>query len=139
VRSNPFHDDVAIDYPSLSGCVDRVRRTLLAEGERDRREPHKVRLHISGRQAYCGTVLSTRVPVRAMCIACGGRGETWSDPCGACEGAGIAHEQALLRVSVPPRSADGVRLYFRLHPPQASAVRVEVTLSVSDARFQFRG
>ncbi|MDR1990820.1 MAG: hypothetical protein LBQ09_11405 [Acidobacteriaceae bacterium] len=139
MRSNLFHDDVAIDYPSMSACVDRVRRTLLADGERDRRDTHKVQLRISGRQAYCGAVLSTRVPVRATCAVCGGRGEIWSERCGACDGSGAADEQALLRVAVPPRSADGVRLYFRVHPPHAPAVRVEVTLLVTEALFRSRG
>jgi molecular chaperone DnaJ len=139
VRSNPLHDEVAIDYPSIGACIERVRRAFLADGERERIDTHHVLLQISGLQAYRGTVLSTEVPVRATCAVCGGRGETWSDPCSACEGSGIAHERALLRVPVPPRSTNGSRLYFRLHPPHAPSVRVEVTIAVTEALYRSRG
>jgi hypothetical protein len=139
VRSNPLQDEVAIDYPSIGACVERVRRAFLADGGRESRDAHKVLLHISEFQAYRGTVLSTRVPVRATCAGCGGRGETWSEPCAACNGSGTAEEQALLRVPVPPRSPNGARFYFCLHPPHAPAVRVEVTIAVTEALFRSRG
>ena len=138
MKSDPFRDEVAIDFPSMRPCIERAREGLLSSTERERADTCKVAVQISEFQAYRGTVVSATVPVRATCAPCGGRGEVWSDTCRACGGSGSATERALLRVHVPPRVSDGARLHFRLRPPHAPAIRVEVTVVVSEAQYRVR-
>lgn len=111
--------------------MERARDAFLAETDHGRPDTFTVAVQISGAQAHRGTVVSVVVPVRATCGVCGGRGETWAEPCVSCCGAGSSDERPLLRVPVPPGVADGARLSFRLRPPHAPAVRVEVTILVS--------
>jgi len=138
VSSDPFVDEVAIDFPSMGSVVERVRDAFLAQADHRRADALKVDVQISGAQAHRGTVVSVSVPVRATCLDCGGRGETWAEPCVSCSGAGSADERSLLRVAVPPGVVDGARLSFRLRPPHAAAVHVEVTILVSERRVDSR-
>jgi hypothetical protein len=137
VRSDPFLDEVAVDFPSIGAVLDRVRDAFLSEGAAPRADTLKVAVHISGAQAYRGTVASIAVPVRFTCATCGGRGESWADPCLSCCGTGYSDEHSVLRVPVPPGVVDGARLYFRVRPPHGSAIRVEVTVVLNEARLRF--
>jgi DnaJ-class molecular chaperone len=74
--------------------------------------------------------VSLDVPVRVTCPHCGGRGETWTEPCELCRGTGHSMLPHAVRVSVPPRVADGARLRFRVKSPDASSVRVEVRVAI---------
>lgn len=138
MRSDPFLDEVAIDFPSMGSVMERVRDAFLAETDHRRPDTLNVAVQISGAQAHRGTVVSVAVPVRATCHECGGRGETWAEPCASCRGVGSADERSLLRVPVPPGVTDGARLSFRLRPPHAPAVRVEVTILVSERNVDSR-
>lgn len=138
MRFDPFLDEVAIDFPSIDAVVDRVRDAFLSESDASSSaDTLKVAVHISSVQAYRGTIASIAVPVRFTCTACGGRGETWADPCLSCCGTGYADERSVLRVPVPPGVVNGARLYFRLRPPCGSTIRVEVTIVVIEARFRY--
>jgi hypothetical protein len=126
-----FADEIAIDFPSVGRVVERIRAAFL--GERMEGEGHAV-LHaevsLSPREASGGLVISVEVPVRTTCPHCGGRGETWTEPCGLCYGTGESRFYHAVRVPVPAGVADGARLRFRLRSPDASLVRVEVRVAI---------
>ena len=68
--------------------------------------------------------------MRGTCPHCGGRGETWTEPCALCCGTGESLFHHPVRVSVPPRVADGARFRFRVTSPDAAPVRVEVRVAI---------
>jgi DnaJ-class molecular chaperone len=68
--------------------------------------------------------------VRITCHNSGGRGETWTEPCTLCVGTGESVFQQALRVSVPPRVADGARVRFRLKSPDGASMRVELRVAI---------
>jgi DnaJ-class molecular chaperone len=70
------------------------------------------------------------VPVRRTCTICGGRGETWTEPCGDCCGTGERLLSHPIRVSVPAGVANGARLRFRVRRPHAVPLRVEVRVAI---------
>jgi hypothetical protein len=124
-----FADEIAIDFPSVARVVDRMRDAFL--GERAEDEVVKRELLLSSREAWGGLVVPVDVPVRGTCARCGGRGESWTEPCGMCGGSGLALFHHRLRVMVPPGVADGSRFCFRISSSHAGSVRVEVRVAVS--------
>jgi hypothetical protein len=123
-----FADEIAIDFPSVGRVVERIRDAFLGEdvdGDLLRAE-----VLLSQREAQDGLVVSLQVPLRVTCPHCGGRGETWTEPCGLCRGTGQSLVQHPVRVTVPPRVADGARFRFRVTSPEASSVRVEVRVAI---------
>ena len=122
-----FADEIAIDFPSVGNVVDRMRDAFLGE-----RPDGVLRadVSLSQREALAGHVVSLRVPVRITCPNCGGRGETWTEPCALCVGTGESLFHQALRVTVPPRVADGACVRFRLKSPDASSVRVELRVAI---------
>ena len=78
-----FRDEVAIDFPSLDEAVERMRDAFLAPmNESDAQPELSAELRISAREAFDGVTLPLDVPIRKLCVACGGRGEDWPEPCG---------------------------------------------------------
>ena len=126
-----FADEIAIDFPSVGDVVERMRDRFLGE----RADPDVVcaEVSVSRSEALHGLVVPLDVPVRTTCPQCGGRGETWTEPCGACKGTGESMHSHAVRVSVPRGIADGARLRFRLTSPDTSSVRVEVRVAVRPA------
>ena len=123
-----FADEIAIDFPSVGNVVDRMRDAFL--GERVDADVLRTEVSLSQREAFAGHVVSLKVPVRITCPNCGGRGETWTEPCGLCRGTGESVFHQTLRVSVPPRVADGACVRFRLKSPDASSIRVELRVAI---------
>ncbi len=123
-----FADEIAIDFPSVGNVVDRMRDAFL--GEHADADVLRAEVSVSQREAFAGHVVSLTVPVRITCPNCGGRGETWTEPCGLCRGTGESVFHQTLRVSVPPRVADGARVRFRLKSPDASSIRVELRVAI---------
>src|SRR4051794_32382354 len=123
-----FADEIAIDFPSVGNVVDRMRDAFL--GEQADGDVLRADVSLSQREAFAGHVVSLKVPVRITCPNCGGRGETWTDPCTLCLGTGESLFHQALRVSVPPRIADGARVRFRLKSPDAAAIRVELRVAI---------
>lgn len=122
-----FDDEIAIDFPSLHAAVDRMRACFVAassEGDWSRRL--LAELHLSPFEAFNGVTVPLEVPVRRLCVACGGRGEVWPDPCDACEGSGEALGRHPVRLVVPPRVQDGDRFSLSVSAPSAPPTRVEV-------------
>ena len=95
-----FADEIAIDFPSVDTMVARVRDSFL--GEPADAETLTTEVSVSTREATRGVVLPLEVPLRGTCQACGGRGETWTEPCRACCGTGHRLVHHSLRLSVPP-------------------------------------
>jgi hypothetical protein len=123
-----FADEIAIDFPSVGRVVERMRDAFLGdEGEGD---VLRTDVSLSQREAHEGLVMSLNVPVRVTCPHCGGRGETWTEPCHLCRGTGQSSIDHPLRLTFPPRVADGACFRFRLKPPDASVVRVEVRVAI---------
>jgi hypothetical protein len=123
-----FADEIAIDFPSVDHLIERVRDSFL--GEADGADTLTTEVSLSSRDASHGVVLPIEVPVRRTCVLCGGRGETWTEPCDGCRGTGDALVHHAVRLSVPPGVADGARLRFRIRSPHAAPVRVEVRVAV---------
>jgi hypothetical protein len=123
-----FADEIAIDFPSVGNVVDRMRDAFL--GERVDAGVLRTEVSLSQREAFAGHVVSLRVPVRITCPNCGGRGETWTEPCALCRGTGESLFHQTLRVSVPPRVADGACVRIRLKSPDAASVRVELRVAI---------
>jgi hypothetical protein len=123
-----FADEIAIDFPSVGNVVDRMRDAFL--GERSDTDVLRADVSLSQREALAGRVVSLKVPVRITCPNCGGRGETWTEPCALCLGTGASLFHQALRVSVPPRVADGACVRFRLKSPDAASIRVELRVAI---------
>jgi hypothetical protein len=123
-----FADEVAIDFPSIGSVVERVRDTFL--GEQVGAEILTTDVLLSERDAFMGTVVPLEVPLREMCAVCGGRGETWTEPCADCLGTGDSFVQRPVRLSLPAGVVDGARFAFRVRSPRAEPVRVEVRVQI---------
>lgn len=130
-----FADEVAIDFPSVGRMVERVRQAFLGEGAGDHGDSsdgdtHVTDLSLSTRDAWRGAIVPLELPMRGTCARCGGRGETWSDPCVPCCGTGEQLVRHPVRVSVPAGVADGARLRYRVRPPHAPPLRVEIRVVI---------
>jgi DnaJ-class molecular chaperone len=123
-----FADEIAIDFPSVGNVVDRMRTAFL--GEHVETGVLRAEVSLSQREALAGHVVSLKVPVRITCPNCGGRGETWTEPCALCRGTGESLFHQALRVLVPPRVADGACVRFRLKSPDAASIRVELRVAI---------
>jgi hypothetical protein len=123
-----FADEIAIDFPSVGRVMERMREAFL--GEQLDADVLRAEVSLSQREAFDGLVVPLTVPVRVTCPHCGGRGETWTEHCNLCGGTGESLIDHPVRVSVPPRVADGARFRFRVKSPDASLVRVEVRVAI---------
>jgi hypothetical protein len=124
-----FADEIAIDFPSVEPVVERMREAFL--GERAEDAVLKTELRVSRREACDGLVVPLDVPMRGTCRRCGGRGETWTEPCGECSGTGASLLRRSIRISLPPGVSDGACLRLRVSSPGASSVRVEVRIAIT--------
>ena len=125
-----FADEIAIDFPSVGRVVERMRDRFL--GESAVADVLRTEVSLTPLEAWKGLVVPIEVPMRATCVGCGGRGETWTEPCHACRGTGHSVVHHAVRVSVPPGVIDGACLRFRLSSP-ASSIRVEVRVAIRSA------
>jgi DnaJ-class molecular chaperone len=126
--SDCFADEIAIDFPSVGRFLERARDAFL--GGRADVDTLRTEVSLSTRDAFTGTTVPLEVPIRGTCALCGGRGETWMDPCNACCGTGdwLVHQP--VQLSVPPRVADGARLRFRVSLPHAAPLCVEIRVAI---------
>jgi hypothetical protein len=128
VSEDCFADEVAIDFPSVDHVVDRMRDAFL--GERPAGDVLSAELRLSTVEALHGLVVPLDVPMRRTCAMCGGRGETWTEPCDACCGTGESLFHHPVRVTVPAGVVDGARFRFRVVARHAPPVRVELRVAI---------
>jgi len=122
-----FADEIAIDFPSAGRVVERMRDSFLGEPAHDLFETE---LPLSPREAFAGRMMPLVVPIRGACTGCGGRGESWAEPCLRCAGSGEAVFHHTVNVAVPPRVADGQTFRFRVTSPHTGSVRVNVRIAI---------
>jgi hypothetical protein len=123
-----FADEIAIDFPSVGHVVERIRESFL--GERSAADVLATELQLSSLEARRGLVVPLDVPMRGTCSTCGGRGETWTEPCDPCRGTGESLFHHPVRVSLPAGVAHGTRFRFSVTSPHAASVRVEVRVAI---------
>ncbi len=122
-----FRDEIDIDFPSMGRLVDRMRRSFFGETAP---RPLSTDVRLTPSQADRGVSVPFDVCLPHTCPACGGRGEVWPDPCGACDGSGAGLLPHQLQLVVPPGVRDGTCLCFDVTPPYAPAARVRMRISV---------
>jgi hypothetical protein len=125
-----FKDEIAIDFPSVGGLVDRVRDAFLGDDARDGAGTVMREVRLSNREARRGTIVPLELPIRGLCRCCGGRGEVWTEPCAACRGSGDSLVRHPIRVSVPAGVSHGACFRFKVSSPHAAPVRVEVRVAI---------
>jgi hypothetical protein len=124
-----FRDEIAIDFPSIGTVVDRMRDGLLgAEGDP---AEHVTAVSVSARDAHAGATVPFEVSLPATCGVCGGRGESWAEPCDHCDGSGERARAHRFQLLVPAGVSDGTRFRFLFAPPQTAPTRIEVTVLVA--------
>lgn len=124
----PFADEIDIDFPSIALAVDRVRETFAAVDE----SLAVVReVTLTSRQASSGAVIPIELGLQRLCACCGGRGETWAEPCGHCAGTGEREHPHHVHLAFPAGVSDGSRFRFVVAPPAVRTTLVEVTISVA--------
>lgn len=124
-----FADEIAIDFPSISEVVDRIRHAFFG-AEEGTEGALSAEILLSRREAVDGVTVPLEVPVRSTCPLCGGRGESWMEPCRGCGGTGDWHLPHRVRLSVPAGVADGARFHFTINTPDTSPTHIEVRVAV---------
>lgn len=122
-------DEIVVDFPSMTGVVDRMFRSFCGAHE-DRRATHRAEVELTPKEAGEGIRVPLDLPVRLTCPVCGGRGEVWSEACGICAGTGgelLSHQ---LDLRVPPGVHHGTRLRYCVNPPFAPETHVEVRIAI---------
>ncbi len=128
MAQNCFADEIAIDFPSAGRVVERMREAFL--GETSGGDVLATELSLSPRQAFDGLEVTLRVPIHGACATCGGRGESWAEPCGQCLGTGASLFHHAVRVAVPAGVTDGATFRFRVTSPHTGSVRVEIRVAI---------
>ena len=123
-----FADEIAIDFPSAGRVVERMRDSFLAEPPQH--DLFETELPLSPREAFDGRVMPISVPIRGACADCGGRGESWAEPCLRCAGSGEALFHHTVNISVPPGVPDGRTFRFRVTSPLTGSVRVNARVAI---------
>ena len=122
-----FADEIAVDFPSVSSVLDRMRDAFFGG------EPAvtlSAELVLTPREAFDGVTVPMDVPLRRTCPRCGGRGEIWTEWCVPCGGLGEVSAAHPLHVRVPPRVREGARFRFSVTPPGAPPTVVELRVSI---------
>lgn len=123
-----FADEVVIDFPSVAHALDRMRSAFLAD---ERAAALSAAIRLSAVEARHGAMVPLEVPVRCTCHECGGRGETWAEPCERCQGSGTELRHHQLRVAVPAGVLDGARFNFTVTPRHNPPTYVELRVLVA--------
>jgi DnaJ-class molecular chaperone len=126
-RADWLSDEIAIDFPSVSSVLDRMRHSFFGEASVVALNAEIV---LSPQEAFWGTTVPLDVPLRRTCTRCGGRGETWQGWCLACSGGGDVTSTHGLKLRVPAGVREGARFRFSVMPPGAPHTLVEVRVSI---------
>ena len=120
-------DEVAIDFPSVSSVLDRMRHSFFGGASGVGLSAEIV---LSPQEAFWGATVPLDVPLRRTCPRCGGRGEMWQEWCAACGGGGEVPSTHEMRLRVPAGVREGARFRFSVMPPGAPYTLVEVRVSI---------
>ena len=123
----PWDEDVAVDFPSTSRVVDRIRASFFGENGG---AGVVAEISISRDEAQAGADVPLMLPARRLCPSCGGRGEVWLDLCEPCAGSGELVASRHVRVSLPAGTEDGAHFRFALTSPGGSATAIEIRVVV---------
>ena len=123
-----FADEVVVDFPSVAPAVDRMRSAFLAD---ERAAALSAAIRLSHCEARDGAMVPLEVPVRCTCHECGGRGETWNEPCARCQGSGVQLTPHQFQVAVPAGVLDGACFTFTVNPRHNPPTRVELRVLVA--------
>jgi molecular chaperone DnaJ len=126
-RGDWLADEVAIDFPSVSSVLDRMRHAFFGAVPLVSLSAEIV---LSPEEAFWGTTVPLGVPLRSTCQRCGGRGETWNEWCPACGGGGEVSAPHEMRLRVPAGVREGERFRFAVMPAGAPHTLVEVRVSI---------
>lgn len=128
-RDGGLDDEIAIDFPSIDDALDRMRAAFF--GRVDAPPLVTAEICLTPREAFFGAVVPLRVPVRAVCPACGGRGEIWREPCAACGGTGevIASHDIQLEVPAGVGAGATVRIGVTRQPAPTTLVDVRIAIA----------
>ena len=99
-------------------------------GESTSHDLFEAELPLSPRDAFDGRVMPLVIPIRGACPCCGGRGESWAEPCLRCAGSGEALFHHTVSVAVPPGVSDGATFRFRVTSPHTGSVRVNIRIAI---------
>ena len=127
-EANCFADEVVVDFPSVAPAVDRMLSAFLVD---ERAAALSAAIRLSHREARDGAMVPLEVSVRCTCHDCGGRGETWAEPCVRCHGSGIEFRSHQLKVAVPAGVLDGTCFAFTVTPRHNLPTRVELRVLVA--------
>jgi len=122
-----FADEVVIDFPSVAPAIEKMRHAFV---ESEGCTALRAQINLSPRQAVDGVKLPLDVPVRTTCRTCGGRGETWSEPCARCSASGMELLTHQVHVSLPAGVSDGARFRFSVATRHDPPTRVELHVAV---------
>src|SRR5687768_13699711 len=126
-RADWLADEVAIDFPSVSSVLDRMRHSFFGAAPS---ASLSAQVLLTPHEAFHGVTIPLDVPLRRTCPRCGGRGEVWTEWCLACAGGGEVEMTHPMRLRVPPRVREGARFRFTVEPPGAPTTLVEVRVTI---------
>lgn len=126
-RADWLGDEVAIDFPSVSSVLDRMRDSFFGGAPEASLSAEIV---LTPQEAFWGTHVPLHVPLRRTCPRCGGRGEVWSDWCAVCAGGGEVSATHEMRLRVPAGVREGARFRFSVAPRGAPQTFVDVRISI---------
>jgi molecular chaperone DnaJ len=128
-RGDWFADEVAIDFPSVSDLLDRIRHSFFGASSG---EEQSAEIVLTPLEAAAGATIPIGIPVRQTCLRCGGRGETWQERCVLCGGCGAVRASHDVELRVPAGVRAGERFRFSIMPPGVPLTRVDVLISIRD-------
>jgi molecular chaperone DnaJ len=126
-RGDWLTDEIAIDFPSVSSVLDRMRTSFFGVSAP---AGLSAEVELTPEEAFWGASVPLDIPLRQTCTACGGRGEVWEQGCLTCGGDGEVSAAHALRLRVPAGVRAGARFRFSVTPPGAVPTTVEVRITV---------
>ncbi|MEP6914611.1 MAG: DnaJ domain-containing protein, partial [Acidobacteriota bacterium] len=126
-RSDWLADEVAIDFPSVSSVLDRMRDSFFGAAPEAALSADIV---VTPHEAFWGVLVPLHIPLRRTCPRCGGRGEVWSDWCVTCVGVGEVAGKHEIRLRVPAGVREGTRFRFSVAPQGAPQTFVDVRITI---------
>jgi molecular chaperone DnaJ len=126
-RADWLGDEVAIDFPSVSSVLDRMRDSFFGGA---REASLSAEIVLSPQEAFWGTLVPVHVPLRRTCLRCGGRGEVWTEWCAACSGGGEVSSPHEMRLRVPAGVREGARFRFSVAPQGAPQTFVDLRIRI---------